>query len=142
MPRGRKPNTDVERLSPEAAKSVLQRLVREGRVTAGEVSKHVADEIAELRERLSALAGHAAPSVRRAVHDAGAAVTRAGRKAARKARRAAKNVSPERRAAMAVQGRYLSVMRRLSTKDREILRRKFKAATTSAAKDSVLKSYK
>src|SRR6476620_10690683 len=101
MPRGRKPSSDVEKLSPEAAKQVLRRLIAEGRVTAGEVSRHVAEEVADLRERINLLMGHAGPSVRRAVAGAGAAAASSGRKVARKARRVARNVTPERRAAMA-----------------------------------------
>ena len=142
MPRGRKPGIDLEKLSPEAAKHVLQRLVADGRLSASEVSRHVAEEVAELRQRISQLMGHAAPSVRRAVADAGQTVARTSRKAAKRARRAAAAVSPERRAAMAVQGKYLSIMRGLSVKNREILRKKFKAAGTAAEKESVLRSYK
>jgi hypothetical protein len=58
-------------------------------------------------------------------------------------RRSSLATSPRSRSSRATTKRWRSrCMRGLSTKDREILRREFKAASTTVAKESILKSYK
>ena len=101
-------------LTPGQASYVLDRLIGDRRVSAGEVSRYVNDmarEIQELQQRLESLraanGGGGAPALRR----------RPGRPAdsgAPRGRRRAKTaVTAERRASQQLQGRYLGLIRQI-----------------------------
>jgi hypothetical protein len=102
-------------LTPGQASYVLDRLLRDRRVSAGDVSRYVNDmrrEIADLQQRLESLraasgAGEGGVTTRRAGRPA-ATPSRRGR---RPGRRTA--VTAERRASQQLQGRYLGLIRQI-----------------------------
>ncbi len=119
--RGRKPSN--VQLNPGQSHYVLQRLIGDRRVSAGEVSRYVADmgrEIDELEQRLRSLREASAATAR------GGARRRPGRPPAATAapaaggrrRRRRGPVSAERRASQQLQGRYLGLIRQVPASKR------------------------
>ncbi len=97
-------------ITPDRAAHVLHILIADGKITA----KHVSDTlqrreqmIHELRQRLAALE-----------RGAESAVEKAGRTIVRKVTRRKRKVSPARRAALKLHGRYLGHVRKLSVANR------------------------
>ena len=121
MARPRKRKTGAQ-FTPGQAAYVLNRMIADKRVSAGDVNRYVSDmsrEISALERQLAAL---------RAAHGAGAAAAPAapaparrrrgrGRKAAaaapakRAGRKRSKAITPEQQASRKLQGRYLGLVR-------------------------------
>ena len=99
--------------SPGQAHYVLQRLIRDRRISSSDVTRYVADmrrEIDELEQRLQSLREASVALVRKAVRSA-----RPGRPSATAARRPRRRraVTAERRASQQLQGRYLGLIRQI-----------------------------
>lgn len=93
------------RLSPGQATYVLDRLIADRRISAGEVNRYVSDmkrEIADLESRLQSL---------RRANAAGARLPIARSEAAAPGRR--RKISSEQRASRLIQGRYLGLIRQI-----------------------------
>lgn len=123
MARPRK-NSSPAQLSAGQAAYVLDRLVRDRRVTKADVNSYVADmsrEISDLERQLAALrAAHggggsvstAAPVARTRRRRGRAAAAPAAKAAApAKTRKRARRVTPEQKASQRLQGRYLGLVR-------------------------------
>ena len=123
MPRPRKSSSNAQ-LSPGQASYVLQRLIRDRRVSAGEVSRYVSDmqrEITELEERLEALrqaSGSASSQTggqrRRGRPPAQASSQQSqggGQGGAQ--RRRGRAITAEQRQSRVIQGRYLGLIRQI-----------------------------
>jgi hypothetical protein len=99
------------RLAPGDAVRVLQGLLREGKIAAHDIARHL--EIAELEERLAILHGKDASS-----HGPTARSRRASEPAvsetASQARKRKRRVSSEGRASYRIQGQYIAYLRRFS----------------------------
>ena len=118
MPRPRKSGSNLPQLSPGQASYVLQRLISDRRVSAGDVSRYVSDmqrEIAELEQRLQSLrqasAGGAAPVQRRRGRPPAAATAEGG--GAQRGRRKRGAITPEQKQSRVIQGRYLGLIRQI-----------------------------
>ena len=127
-------------LSPGQAQYVLERLITERRVSAGDIEGYVAQmgrEISDLEQRLQRLRDAAGPAAAAAVIGAaagvaGAAIARRGRKRgrpgrppgrppaaksgaaaapAKRGRRRRSSITPEQLASRQLQGRYLALVR-------------------------------
>jgi hypothetical protein len=144
----RRATNSLESISPAAAKSALLRLIAEGRVTAAEVTRSVMEEVESLRERLEGLLGSGAAAI-----GLGRKTRGRGRKKASsvpatapktRKRRKQRAITPERRAAMAVQGQYLALTRKIgSNKSRAAaLKKAYKAAEGAMKKAQVVKDFK
>jgi hypothetical protein len=117
-----------KQLSPGQAAYVLERLIKDRRVTQGDVNRYVSEmthEISELEARLqklrSVIAGAVSTVTRRGrPARAEAAPAPAGRKAAKAAPRTRRrnSVSPERLASRKLQGRYLALIRQIPANKR------------------------
>jgi len=96
----------VRALSPSNALSVLQGLVREGKIAAQDIARHL--QIAELEERLAILRGQAGrrSNVRRP-HSSESSV-------AANARKGKRRVTAAGRASYRIQGQYIAYLRRFS----------------------------
>ena len=119
MPRPKRTWGGVQ-LSPGQASYVIDRLVSDRRISAGEVNRYVSEmhrEIAELERRLAALR-EASGVVRRAPAAArrAAAPAAAPAKAGRRRRRAA--ITPQQLASRQLQGRYLGLIRQIPANKR------------------------
>ena len=122
MPR---PRQSTVKLTPGQACYVLDRMIAERRVSAGEVSRYVGDmqrEIGELERRLQSLraasgGGGAAPAVRGRRGRPPAAQKGAAVAAPRKRRRRAA-ITPEQLASRQLQGRYLGLIRQIPASKR------------------------
>lgn len=129
MPRPKR-RAPRQQLTPGQAAYVLQRLVRDRKISAAELNRYVSDlgqEIKDLENRLAALrAAHAAGPVaagaaapvrrRRRVRKAAAAAAPA--KAAKAGKRAKAAITPEQLASRQLQGRYLGLVRQFSVNRR------------------------
>lgn len=104
MPRGRRPS--AARLSPEQAQSVLNELLRSGRVSAAEIGRIM--EIAQLEQRLQSLRGGAV--VRRGP---GRPPRAEGVALVRRRRRRRAPITAEQLASRQLQGRYLGLIRQI-----------------------------
>lgn len=94
------------KLSPGQATYVLDRLIADRRISAGEVNRYVSDmqrEIADLETRLQ--------SLRQASNPAAARLPIARRATAAPGRQ--KRISSEQRASRLIQGRYLGLIRQI-----------------------------
>jgi hypothetical protein len=124
MPRPRKSGAGVASLAPGQAAWVLNRLIKDRRISAGEVNRYVADmgrEIAELEAQLAQLraasggaaSAAAAPAARarRGRKAAPAAATAAAPAKAAPAKRRRRKVSAEQLQSQKLQGRYLGLVR-------------------------------
>lgn len=120
MPRPKRAWGGVQ-LSPGQASYVLDRLISDGRISAGDVNRYVSEmhrEIAELEQRLQSLREASGVVVRRAPAPAAApraaapaaAPAKAG-KVRRRRRRSA--ITPEQLASRQLQGRYLGLIRQI-----------------------------
>lgn len=102
-------DVNVPQLSPGQANYVLERMIRDRRVSAGEVSRYIGDmqrEIADLERRLEDLRSVAGGAAR-------AARPRPGRPAPRAARPAAGGAKSTATASQRLQGRYLGLIRQI-----------------------------
>lgn len=132
----RPPRAASAQLTPGQANYVLQRLIRDRRVSASDIQRYVGDmhtEIRELEQRLSALrdaaqaapAAAAAPAARRrgrparaaaaapAAKESGAQASAPSKKGGRRRRRAAAELTPEQQASRQLQGKYLALVRQI-----------------------------
>lgn len=128
----RPPRAGAPQLTPGQANYVLQRLIRDRRVSSSDIQRYVADmhtEIRDLEQRLNALrdaaqvaaapAAAAAPARRRrgrpARNNAAATPASAEAPAAAKGRRRrrAAALTPEQQASRKLQGKYLALVRRI-----------------------------
>jgi hypothetical protein len=117
-------NTSLPQLTPGQADYVLQRLISDRRVSAGDVTRYVSDmqrEIDELQRRLETL--------RAASSSAFGRPARARRGAGRRRR----PLSAERRASQQLQGRYLGLIRQIPANRRAQYRKIAKAKGREAA---------
>lgn len=115
-------------LSPGQAAYVLERLIKDRKVTQGDVNRYVSEmtnEISELEARLqklrSVIAGAVSTVTRRARGvKATPAPAAAGRKPAKAvpSRKRRTSVSPERLASRKLQGRYLALVRQIPANKR------------------------
>jgi hypothetical protein len=112
-----RPRKAAPQLSAGQASYVLDRLVADRRVSAGDINRYLGEmhkEISSLEQRLQSLRNAAgakspAPRAARAARAEGApAPKRAAKAAARK-----KALSPEQRASRQLQGRYLALVRQI-----------------------------
>jgi hypothetical protein len=115
VPRPRQ--SSLPQLTPGQASYVLQRLISDRRVSAGEVARYVSDmsrEIDELQRRLESLraasGGGGFGPARRPGRPRGGVV--------RARRRGRPAVSAERRASQQLQGRYLGLIRQIAANRR------------------------
>jgi hypothetical protein len=126
LPRPRKGSAGLPALSPGQAQYILERLVDDRRVSAGEVNRYVSDmhrEINQLEQRLQSLrsaAGSAAQPVRRGPgRPPGSGAQRSTATAAgattggKRRRRRSAALTPEQRASRQLQGRYLGLIRQI-----------------------------
>lgn len=127
MPRPRKGSAGLPALSPGQAQYILERLVDDRRVSAGEVNRYVGEmhrEINQLEQRLQSLrsaAGSTAQPVRRGPgRPPGSGVQRATAGGAgvatgggKRRRRRSAALTPEQRASRQLQGRYLGLIRQI-----------------------------
>ena len=122
-----RPRTTSMDLTPGQATYVLDRMIADRRVSAGEVSRYVGDmqrEISDLESRLQSLraaAGASTPSAspvrrRRGRRPAAATATPAAAGRPRRRRRAA--VTAEQLASRKLQGRYLGLIRQIPASKR------------------------
>ena len=126
-----RPRRQPTSLSPGQAQYVIERLVRDRKLSAGEISAYVSEmhtEISSLEERLARLRDAAAPVAAAAagvVAGVAAAIRRRGRRPGRPAaaaaapakgrkrgRKARKAITAEQLASRQLQGRYLALVRR------------------------------
>lgn len=141
MPRPRKQlNTQ---LSPGQAAYVLDRLVADRRISAGEVTRYVSDmgrEINDLEQRLESLraahGGIVAPRRRpgrppRAVSAAAAPASSPA--TAPRRRRRGRAITPQQKASRQLQGRYLSLIRQIPASRRGQYQRTAKEKGREAA---------
>lgn len=101
-----RPRKESPKLSPGQATYVLDRLIADRRISAGEVNRYVSDmkrEIADLETRLQ--------SLRQASSPAAARLPIARRATAAPGRQ--KRISSEQRASRLIQGRYLGLIRQI-----------------------------
>ncbi|HET9426527.1 MAG TPA: hypothetical protein VFO55_14240 [Gemmatimonadaceae bacterium] len=95
-------------LTPGQAVYVVDRLIRERKVSARDVSRMASEmrkEIADLEQRLAMLRSDSTPRARSGRPSAGA-------------RRAQRNVNPALAASRRLQGEYMGLMRHISGRDR------------------------
>ena len=114
-----RPRRDLPQLSPGQASYVLQRLVSDRRVSAGDVTRYVSDmqrEIEELQRRLETL--RAASGGGEAIVRRGPGRPRSTAAPATKRRRRRPAVTAERRASQQLQGRYLGLIRQIPSSRR------------------------
>jgi len=116
VPRPRR--TSSARLSPSQAQQILETLIKEGRISAGDLNRYV--EIQQLEERLQSLRGGGGmrgrrPSWRAAAPAASAAPARA-RGGRRRRRRGP--ITAEQLASRQLQGRYLGLIRQIPASQR------------------------
>jgi hypothetical protein len=108
-----RPRKAAPQLSAGQASYVLDRLVADRRVSAGDINRYLGEmhkEISSLEQRLQSLrnaAGAKAPAPRAARAESAPAPKAAGRAARKKA------LSPEQRASRQLQGRYLALVRQI-----------------------------
>ena len=112
-------------LSPGQASYVLQRLISDRRVSAGDVSRYVSDmqrEISDLEERLEALrqaSGSAASSGAAGQRRRGRPPAQASQQSQSQqsqsegGRRRRRAITPEQRQSRVIQGRYLGLIRQI-----------------------------
>lgn len=115
MPRPRQ-SSSGSRLSPTQAQEILQALINERRISAGELNRYL--EIQRLEERLRSLrsgGGIIGRNVRRGW--SGTAQTTAGQAGRRRRRRSA--ITAEQAASRQLQGRYLSLVRQIPVSRRQ-----------------------
>jgi hypothetical protein len=106
VPRGRRPGSNI---SPTDAHQILQDLIREGKISVGDIARY--REIRKLEERLQSLRGGGGMPGRRAARVAG---PQAGRVVRRRVRR----LSAAGLASRKVQGRYLGLIRQIPASQR------------------------
>ena len=101
-----RPRKESPKLSPGQATYVLDRLIADRRISAGEVNRYVSDmkrEIADLETRLQSLGQASSPAAAR-LPIARRATAAPGRQ---------KRISSEQRASRLIQGRYLGLIRQI-----------------------------
>jgi len=109
VPRGRRPGYNI---SASDAQQILQDLIRDGKLSAGDISRY--REIRQLEERLQSLRGGGGMRGRRpGAAPASTAAPRAGRR-----RRARGPLTPQQRASRQLQGRYLGLIRQIPATQR------------------------
>lgn len=126
------------------AQYVLRRLIEERRINQKDVARYTGDmqrEIAALEERLRLLreAADEAPRTRGPRRqDNGAPAETAERtpRGQRRRRRRKQNLSPERRAALKLQGQYLALIRRVPARKRP----QYKKLLETKGKDAAIKA--
>jgi len=119
-------------LTPHQAAFILEKALADRKLTDADIAKYLGainDEIADLQERIARLtsASGDGPYVRsserqsarersaaRKTHTASSVVAKSSPSTPTKKRR---TMSPERKASMQIQGRYISYLRRMSPKD-------------------------
>lgn len=114
MPRPKKAWGAVQ-LSPGQASFVIDRLVSERRISAGEINRYVSEmhrEIADLEQKLASLKQAVGGAARRG-RPAGAAAKPEGAAPARRGRRRKAPITPEQLASRKLQGRYLGLIRQI-----------------------------
>ena len=108
MPRGRRTGWNI---TPTDAKTILQDLIREGKVLAGDIGRM--KEIRALEERLQSLRGGGSRRGRRpGVKRAQRAVAAGGR------RRRRSRITAQQLASRQLQGRYLGLIRQIPASQR------------------------
>ena len=118
--RSRSSRSDAQ-MTPGQASYVLERIVKDKRVSRGDVSRYLSEmqsEIGDLERRLQSLrdaAGEAVAVVRRGLGRAAVAVRGAvgGDTPARKSRKRRSKITAEQRASRVLQGRYLGLIRQI-----------------------------
>jgi len=107
-------------MTPGQASYVLERIIKDKRVSRGDVSRYLSEmqsEIGDLERRLQSLrdaAGEAVAVVRRGLGRAAVAVRGAvGGTPARKSRKRRSKITAEQRASRVLQGRYLGLIRQI-----------------------------
>lgn len=141
----------VSAISGGQAQYVLRRLIEERRITAKDVERHAGEmqrEIAALEERLRMLREVADEAPvgrgRRRERDGTSSEEAAEPRRRRKGRRRRKqNLSPERRAALQLQGRYMALIRKIPARKqsqyKKLLRTKGKEAAIKAMQQATSK---
>lgn len=124
VPRPRS-STSTPSLSPGQAQYVLQRIISDRRVSAGDVSRYVGEmqrEISDLEQRLAALrsasGGESGASPGGARRRGRAAATPGREGASGRKRRGAATITPEQLASRQLQGRYLGLIRQIPASKR------------------------
>ena len=111
-----------DEFTPEEARYVLEGLVKDRRVSKGELKQYLSrmkDEADELLERLRSLGWQGAVAVGAVVGGAALASSSRGRAAVTRAARAVKKaVTPEQQAGRKLQGRYLGLIRQIPASQR------------------------
>src|ERR1700694_4179695 len=122
---GRPKKNPLDNLSLEQLKFVLNRAVTEGKLVASDITRMagIKDELEALRARMDALMGGKATGKRRGRPPKQLATGGDGKQ------RKKRNVTPERRAAMVIQGKFLAVARKMTSAS---AREKFSKAYKSA----------
>lgn len=113
MPRPRR--TSSARLSPSQAQQILETLIKEGRISSGDLNRYV--EIQKLEERLQSLRGGGGMRGRRPGWRAAAPAAPAGAPKGRRRRRRGP-ITAEQLASRQLQGRYLGLIRQISASQR------------------------
>lgn len=131
-------------ISAGQAQYVVRRLLEERRISAKDVSRYAGEmqrEIATLEDRLRLLREAAAetPGGRGSgtrARRGSAASTAAPQRKGRRKRRRKQNLSPERRAALKLQGQYLALIRRIPARKRP----QYKKLLETKGKDAAIKA--
>jgi len=123
VPRGRRPGSNI---SPADAQQILQDLIRDGRVSVGDIARF--REIRKLEERLQSLRGGGGMRGRRPGRVAAVAAP-AGRAVRRRVRR----LSAAGLASRKIQGRYLGLIRQIPASQRAKYTRIAKEKSREAA---------
>ena len=111
-----------DEFTPEEARYVLEGLVKDRRVSKGELKQYLSrmkDEAEELVERLRSLGWQGAVAAGAVVGGAALASSSRGRAAVKRAAKAVKKaVTPEQEAGRKLQGRYLGLIRQIPASQR------------------------
>jgi len=108
VPRGRRPGWNI---SASDAQKILQDLIREGKILAGDIGRFL--EIRKLEERLQSLRGGGGRRGRRPAAAAAAKPAAGGRR-----RRRQRPLTAQQRASRQLQGRYLGLIRQIPATQR------------------------
>lgn len=130
----------AEQMSPGQASYVLERIIRDKRVSRGEVSSYLKDmhrEIGDLERRLQSLrdaAGGGPSAARRPGRPAGVRQQRETTEApAPRGRKRRSRITAEQRASRVLQGRYLGLIRQIPATRRGLIKKIAKEKGREAA---------
>lgn len=111
MPRPRRSSS----LTPSQAQQVLESMIRDGRISAGDLNRYL--EIQQLEERLQSLRSGGGRRGRRPGWRAASAPSAAPARG-RRARRRRRPITAEQLASRKLQGRYLGLIRQIAASQR------------------------